>query len=569
MTDFINVSEIIPPHNGLQVCLSNNEPVKILQWQCKSEPIADLQNGVFTTDSLFILKAMDFVHLAKRTNADLILTPEYSFPNEVLDTIIKTPELWPGKGALWCLGMQGSSLKEFNNNINIWESTGRVLIVSDALIRMTPRSFVDCIIYLFIMDDGTLCLIPQFKTNHMSESWNDYETRELCTSSLIFVFDLFGKSHDQNRFLSIICSDALCIEPKEILDFTEGKNLTLFHPQLNQKPRDKTFRDFRNYFFDRYPGGRDIRIITLNWAEGTLIDKLLFERPWSAFYKKNQSNTLADRELRNINHNKGTYYALRDSHNEIWYSCRKEHCKLYDINKGFQPGAFYPASPRKEPITLDYFLFNEEENQWAHSECEDHVNSLRSLIGEHGEDYRFPIYADIHDCDAFFGLCFGHFIEGEFSATKDELVTRVLLGSDSESDNERTNKISQYNMLVKLIKKQDFPLEFENLIDNHFFHIDSFTAEDNVKFGNVYPKDKKEELNPFNSALFIISELKNRDEVAKQIDEISKRLHTSFRNKVVIYYFSYETGKFEYFDEHLKQTRIDKATFSKSLSSIK
>ncbi|AIQ73001.1 hypothetical protein [Paenibacillus odorifer] len=568
MAEFINVSEIIPPHSGLQICLSNNEPIKVLQWQCQSEPVADLQKGVFTTDPLFIIKAIEFIQLAKETNSDLVLTPEYSFPNEVLDTIVRTPEIWPRKGALWCLSMQGSTIKEFSEKLELWTATGRILIVKDAWERLSSRSFIDSLVYLFITDDNNLCVIPQFKTSHMSERMNEYESGRLSTSDLIYVFDLVGSSHDLNRFMSIICSDALCIEPKDILNFTVGKNLTLFHAQLNHKPRDSTFRAFRDYFLDR-DHGRDIRIITLNWADGTIIDGEKFDKPWSAFYKKEQSGNIAERELRNINQNKGTFYALYRKYTEIWYSCKDEHCKLFDINKGFQPGSFYPANPRNEPITREYYSFGLED-KWNPEACNDQTYTFRALIDEHGQDYSFPMYADINDCDAFFGLCFGHFLEGELSADNDELTSRLLLGPDVESDKKRTSKVSQYNLLVKLIKKQVFPMELENLINNHFLHLDSQTAEDKWKYGNVYPKDIPfDELNPYHSALFIISEYNEKTEVARQVDDICKKLHRSFRNKVVIYYFSRETEKYEYFDEHLKQTRIDKASFSKSLSSIK
>ncbi|WP_407314293.1 hypothetical protein [Desulfosporosinus sp. SB140] len=108
------------------------------------------------------------------------------------------------------------------------------------------------------------------------------------------------------------------------------------------------------------------------------------------------------------------------------------------------------------------------------------------------------------------------------------------------------------------------------MIDNHVLYLDSATAEEKNKYGNVYPKNvAPDQRNPFSSALFIISGSTSKDEVEEQVDELSKKLHPNLRKRVVVYYFSSETERYECFAEHLMQTRIDKATYSKPLSSIK
>jgi len=320
MTEFINVSELLPEHSGLQVCISDTNPVKVLQWQCKGEPIADLKRGVYLNSLDHLKKAESFIRLAKETYADLVLTPEYSFPDEMLNRIVYDSALWPAKGALWCLGMEGYSLHELRKKMDEWESTGHTLVIRNASSRLIERNFVDVLIYLFLIDDKTLCILPQFKTVPMSELWNDYEVTRLCTGELIYIFDLSGSEADQNRFLSLICSDALSVDPQKFLDKTEGKNLTIFHAQLNPDPRHQGFRSFRDRIFNRNTG-RDIRLITLNWADGTSIDNIEFNKPWSAFYKKSTDGTIAGKDLRVRNLDKGTFYALH-KYTEIWYSHR-------------------------------------------------------------------------------------------------------------------------------------------------------------------------------------------------------------------------------------------------------
>lgn len=565
MAEFINVSELLPKHSGLQVCLSDTNPVQVLQWQCKGEPVADLQLGVYSGSSAHLKKAESFIYLAKETRADLVLTPEYSFPGDMLDKIVHNPDLWPAKGALWCLGMEGYSLNEFMKKMDEWESTGYTVVIRNAFVRLLERNFVDALVYLFILDDKTLCILPQFKTVPMSEVWNEYEVPGLCKGEVIYIFDLSGVKADQNRFLSLICSDALSISPEEFLDKTEGKNLTIFHAQLNPNPRHQGFRMFREGLFNRN-AGRDIRLITLNWADGTVIDNIQFNKPWSAFYKKSSDGTVAKKDIRARNLEKGTFYALH-KYTEIWYSHRGEHCKGFDINKGFELGASHVLTTHHEPVTQSCYGFDESSQRWISAPC-DPSYSIQDLVDSFGEEYDFPLYADPHDCDAFFGLCFGHFLEGELKAEDDELVTRMMFGSDSEADTKRRRKAGQYNRLVTLLKRQRFPEEFKDLENNHRLYIDSDTAETSKKYGNVYPKDTPlEELNPFQSVLCIISDYTNHYDVERQVNEIRQQLHSAFRHKLVVYYRPDDSDEYIFFN--LSQTRIDKATNIKALSSIK
>lgn len=566
MSSFKHVSHCIPGHSGLRVCIADTSPVKVLQWQCRGELMADLERGVYATDSLHIDKAKNFIHLAKRTCADLVLTPEYSFPCEVLDIIVGDKELWPGKGSLWCLGMQGYARQEFTRKLGEWAGMINLSVVRDAFEQIKESYFIDTLIYLFMLDDGRLCILPQFKTVPMAEPWNDYETRGLCNGDLIYVFDLCGKSDDLNRFLSILCSDVLCVNAQNILNETKGMDLTIFHAQLNQEPRHEAFTLFRKSFFEKNTRG-NIRLITLNWAEGTTVDGQPFSKPWSAFYKKSNQGLISGQKLRMKNHDKGTYYAL-NRYTEIWYSDREEHCKQFDINKGFDPNAFCAATAHYEPTTQEYYQYNADTKSWC-SGSKDQRPALVKLIGRHGADYDFPLDASPHDSDVFFGLCFGHFLEGELR-TENELVTRLFSGSDDESDQKRKAKAEQYKKLIRLIRKQNFPPALKDLIDNHEFYLDSATAEEKNKYGNVYPKTVAQgERNPFSSALFVISGCTRQEEIESLVDRLGKSMHPNMCNRVVVYYFSLKTERYECFSEHLNQTRIDKATYSKSLSSIK
>lgn len=221
-----------------------------------------------------------------------------------------------------------------------------------------------------------------------------------------------------------------------------------------------------------------------------------------------------------------------------------------------------------EPVTNSCFCFEDSTKQWISGKC-DPPYSIQDLVESLGEEYDFPLYADPHDSDAFFGLCFGHFLEGELKAEDNELVTRMMFGSDYEADSKRRSKAGRFKRLVTLLRRQRFPEEFKKEFENnHRLHIDSETADTTQKYGNVYPKNTPiEELNPFKSLLCVISAYTNYDDVEKQVSDIIQQLHSSFRHRVVVYYLPDDSDEYTFFN--LSQTRIDKATSNKALSSIK
>lgn len=117
MVDFIKVSEIITDYPVLDICSTNGSPVSVLQWQSQGNYIADRSRGVFLETDIHLKKSHEFISLAKESKAELVITPEYSFPNPILDEIIETPTLWPDSGKLWALCIQGNSHPKFSQSI--------------------------------------------------------------------------------------------------------------------------------------------------------------------------------------------------------------------------------------------------------------------------------------------------------------------------------------------------------------------------------------------------------------------------------------------------------------------
>lgn len=579
---FTKVSDIVGSENKLEVCTASCNPISVLQWQCfgEFEPNTDL--GVKLEDELFYKKASSFIELAKKSNADLVLTPEYSFPYRALENIISNRDLWPEKEKLWCLCAQGDNRKSFECRIAKWSCKEGIRVFDSAFKSCQNRTFISPLIYLFRSDKGELCILPQLKTNPMSDSWNEFEKPNLCSGNEIFVFDLDGGTNSENGFLSLICADILHVKPDNIKKATNGRNTLIFNPQLNPKPRNDKFRDFRNHFFN-FAYKRRFRIITLNWAEGTIAKgtTLKFDTPWSAFHKKYDGNLHGDRELRRKNHKNGTSYILND-YTDIWFSHSHEHCKLYEIKKEDCGEVAYEAASGKEPITKGCYIFLAGEEKWTMDiyPCK---NDLKEYISEQGEDYNFPLLVcknstgkcennecEIDKCDFFFDLCFGSEELDELKVKENEIVERLAVKSDLESDKKRSCKAGAYRTLITLLKQDKFPEALNYLKENHKFDI-YYGYPDYGKKGryNLIPKKLPDDMGKDLEVLAVIAGQLSEGAVKSLEKRLSDCMDRNYRDQILIYYIPDGGTGYEYYDKHLSGTSIMKTKFSQNLASIK
>ena len=580
MIEFINVSELIGKNTELEICNNTSTSVSIIKWQCKGEFISDTNRGIILEDELHINKALSYVKCAKETKAGLVLTPEYSFPYTVLEKIIDNKDLWPDKGKLWCLGTQGDSYNKFKDRIVRWKGLRNVLVEDIAYNKLSVKNFVSSLIYLFKNEKDELIVIPQFKIGPMHDPWNQYEGGNLCEGSVIFIFDVSGNTISNNRFLSVICSDVLYVEPNEIINnIGSDNNITLFHPQLNQKPRHHSFIDFRNRFITSNNTHR--RLITLNWAEGTskCNSEYHFNIPWSAFYQKSKHNfdaLEADdnfRKLRMQNHKKNLFYTYnKNKRIDIWFSSIEEHCLLFHISKDSVENVSQLATHKFEPIAKSFYAFNTKENKWVEELCAC-KQDLFNIIGELDNEYSYPLNVCKSDstkcineccvmdkCDYFFGLCFGDFEEGQLICEEDETLHRLVVVGDIEINRKRKQKAELFKALIELLKAGVFPDEFEEFKDNLRFEIvvDSFP---NI-YLDKYNISAIESPNTDMKALISITESRVPSDVEELEDNLRKQLHPRYRNQVLVYYPS--GIRYMYFNKHFGNKKITEGSFSKN-----
>lgn len=561
--EFTNVTSLIENVN-LNITNASSSAIKVLQWQCEGEIDVSSYSGVQITSDDFLNKALEFLEIVKEKNPDLALTPEYSFPYEGLKRLVMDESLWPKTGSLFCFGTQGENISIFKNYLNEWERHEKINVIWDAVNNLKEeKNFVSPLIYFFI-SNAELYILPQIKTGNMLDKWRDLEASDLSLGNTVFVFD---DKNSSNKFLSIICADVLHIKAEHILENVSG-NITIFHPQLNENPRNKFFTTFRREILDNT--GNTNRIITLNWASKTKVKgtQVYFNKPWSTFYKRHNKNLQGDnRRLRLRNLNLGYFFAY-DGINEYWYCERKENIKYYSINKSDTGDAQGPAAHGYEPVMISTFDYSSKWLENSNSLFNDDV-----LIGELGklEDrYLFPIQAltkNPDQSDFFFGSCFGHFEEGEIKTNDNELVSRMIVGSDEESDDERFGKLHLFLILVDNLKKGNIPDALSYLKENHTFTVDDDFPDNGSMVYNLKPFEDIEIRYP--ECLVVITNEKRENKIEKIVSKLSAKLSKRLRNQIIVYYEPLGKQGYIFYDKHLNESEIQNPNFTKNLADIR
>lgn len=575
MSKFVRVSNLLKEnYPSLTICSNNGSPVKVMQWQCNGQITIDRMSGVKKEDVLFLNKARKFIEESSNLNADLVLTPEYSFPFTVLEEIVNNKLMWPKSGQLWCLGAQGENRTVLGDIFKRWHETPNVNLVDCAAIDLENNNFISSLIYLFRTNDQNLCILPQYKIGSMADGSNTFEGPYLCRGKQIFVFD-FTSEKCENVFLSLICADALRVPASDVIREIPERYIILFHPQLNPDPRHTDLVSFRKILYST--GQKDTRIITLNWAEGTYGDydnhSYKFDIPWSAYFKKPTAE-LSNRSLRNskeVSHKKGTPYIISD-HIEIWFSDRIEHCKFFIISKGDNGSSVIPVVHRDDPTTENIYSYDEQVNSWVPGQlgCASNIRNVFSEF-EIPMDLPYPVCTIDEDAcdrckktDYFYGSLFGKFENSEIICSSEQ-IARLLVASDKESDSLRRQKFDMLICLKRLLANGEVPNSLNYLKDNYMFKVSEDFPLQGLDQYNIAPINITHH---DGEALVVITNEMNISAVAKLVKELGDCLNSRYRNQILVYYKSPGNG-YIFYDKHLSDKSITQPSYSSSQTSIK
>lgn len=320
-------------HPNLEILIPNANPYKALLFQsCGIIEVGDY--FVRNQDhDLAVKKFRCFFELVKEKNVELVITPEYSCPWEVIKNLIDDKDL-PENKKLWVIGCESIKPSELKKIID--ENSQITWIYEESKVNSDMDEKFLCPICYFLrtekLNDNELCdvIFIQFKTTPMGGI--PFEIERLLLGEYIYVFRNKGLSIN---LVTTICSDSSDLKFEDIPDYFE-KSYLLIHPQLNPKPRDINFSKYRKDCYDNdYPFKE---FICLNWARNSNLNGDIMEFGGSALYTKSDKLDLSDKKI-NENHEKGLYYTnWKTVHGNIYFFNYNEHIFLFENTKTSQLG---------------------------------------------------------------------------------------------------------------------------------------------------------------------------------------------------------------------------------------
>jgi hypothetical protein len=266
-----------------------------------------------------------FLASALETQADLVITPEYSMPWETLVGEIRAGRV-PAIGKLWVLGCESIKFSELENLRHELASNATILY-EQLTLTPDPERFTDPLAYVFqtaqTNGDGPLrtVVLVQFKTHPMGDD-DHFETDGLQRGTQVYQF---GGTGNQLRLVSLICSDAFALQDRHARAIYD--RALIVHIQLNEEPRQERYRRYRGKLLDLETHATEI--LCLNWAKGVWECCGDQTTPWdhlpgSAWYLKPDKFDDRDETLCR-NHQRGLYYT--------WLHPLRSHALFFNFDQ--------------------------------------------------------------------------------------------------------------------------------------------------------------------------------------------------------------------------------------------
>ena len=321
-----------------------------------------------------------FLEMVREHQPDLAITPEYSMPWQVLSEALRGGTV-PPQGKLWALGCESISYGELEALKT--ELAPNITVIYETLQPGDGR-FLDPLAYIFLAParegnaDPKTVMLVQFKTYPMGDN-DHFEINGLQRGTRIYKF---GSEHTL-KLVSLICSDALNFLDQQAAAVYD--RALILHLQLNQNPRNVTFRQYRDRLL-RYSGDAT-EILCLNWAKDVVAWRDGQSTSWnniagSAWYLKLQNYDDRDETILG-NHRRGLYYT--------WLEPLRTHSLFFN----FEPAAYFltaskvahigvpaPMSRRRGPQLTKTYAWNTDSGSW--SEQASANDGFSSVVGESG-----------------------------------------------------------------------------------------------------------------------------------------------------------------------------------------
>ena len=454
----------------LNALIPNVENYTVLALQ----PDGDIEasdEGVRSRDRVLVTRQFGkFLEYAKETQADLVITPEYSMPWKVLSAVISGGS-GPVKGKLWALGCESIKISELES---LKERLAPFATVIYEPIDASSTRFVSPLAYIFVspsaQDNGEAktVLLLQFKTHAMGDP-NHFEINGMEKGNCIYQF---GGSDGQNlRLVSLICADVFALKDEIAAEIYD--RALILHIQLNPNPRHEGFCGCRERLF-RYDGD-ETEVLCLNWSEDVIMSISGDRRQWnniagSAWYLKAREYDNRDDTL-NRNHRQGLYYTwLQPYRSHALFFNYKPSIFLFNATKVAHIRVPGSVSRRRGPQLTKTFNWNDQASSWVEkSTADDGFSSIVSESGNAKTEIKRIADANPLEAERILALSAGEIEYNEDWYMVDlldscvidssEIIRRVTFAQDThrQATKFRTTRLRRCSRLWDIIKSEELP----------------------------------------------------------------------------------------------------------------
>ncbi len=363
---YIDINELGINPVPLSILIPDNQTARIMTFQSTGHIDVNDRVGNFDHE-LAEKKYQDFFALAKNRNASMAVTPEYSCPWQVVESILNTQSLRPHLGSLWVVGCESITLEDFNKFIK--KTKGLVKWHFETVVPNANQIFFSPVVYILHAQDDQgdqteLCAIVQFKCHDMGGT--TFERDKLIKGTKRYV--LHNPTQGESiRLLTLICSDVFDFDEN---DLKHHLPYLIVHVQLNTAPYHHNFCRYRRDIFNSFLRHK-CEILCLNWAQGFEFHKggESSEHGGSAYYmhprRSEKEPTQSDNAI-NKNHAKGMYLRFSDtSLYSAFLFTPNEVIIEFDTTKVSQVIAPPTHVSRTGPKVIEAYGWNFDDASWV------------------------------------------------------------------------------------------------------------------------------------------------------------------------------------------------------------
>ena len=305
-----------------------------------------------------------FLSDAVTSQAQLVITPEYSIPWALITEIIEGA-LRPSKGALWALGCESITPAELDALRTATNHAATVRLLHETLEpqQVAQAAYLDPLVFVFwtvnTAGADVLCLLVQFKTVP-SRDPDHVELQSLCLGNTVYKFTA---QPGDISLLALICSDAF--EFTNALVDAHCTDLLLIHIQLNPRPASIDYSAYRTRLFS-VASNNNVEVICLNWAADLLTDdnpNTWLSTPSSAWYIAPRGVTPTDDAVNEL-HREGLYYSIVGERWHALYFNYAPHSLLLRKQPVFAAGPQVLA-PRIRPQVVARRAWDPQRAAWT------------------------------------------------------------------------------------------------------------------------------------------------------------------------------------------------------------